>query len=134
MGFSFSVSSMAMPRISSPCDEYFLCKFSSHGISVLQGSHQVAQKLIRTAFPRNAESWIDLPSGRLRKVKSGAMEPVGGSPAEGGGEPVPAASGGFEARFPSSSKAVIPTTMQRTTMTFRFTTISYQVKRFKKPR
>src|ERR1051326_5001087 len=104
MGFSFSVSSMAMPRISSPCDEYFLCKFSSHGISVLQGSHQVAQKLTSTAFPRNAESWIDLPSGTLRNVKSGAMEPVGGSPEEGAGEPVPAVSGGFEARLDRKSK------------------------------
>src|SRR6476661_3634963 len=50
------------------------------GISAWHGMHQVAQKLISTTCPRNAESVTGCPL-RLRRVKSGAGAPVTGAAA-----------------------------------------------------
>ena len=40
-----------MPRISKPWPAYLLRSSTSQGVSILQGPHQVAQKLMRTALP-----------------------------------------------------------------------------------
>src|SRR5476651_1784690 len=68
---------MATPRISKPSLRYFSCKSTSHGISILQGSHHVAQKLTITALPLMEESETSLPSSVL-SVKSGATVPLAG--------------------------------------------------------
>src|SRR5215472_13926347 len=73
---------------------------------------------------------MDLPSARFFKEKSGATDPVGGSPLPGASAEVSAvcppaaaalACGGRVLRFPTSSNAVIPTTRHKTMMTLRFT-------------
>src|SRR5229473_2113573 len=65
---------MAIPTTCNPCGPYFFCKSTNHGISILQGSHHVAQKLSRTALPRKSESFTVLPSSEARE-KSGASWP-----------------------------------------------------------
>src|SRR6476620_1628670 len=75
-----SVSSMATPTICNPSGPYFFCRSISHGISILHGPHQVAQKFSSTAFPRKDASEMLLPSGMLFSSNPGAMEPFGGSP------------------------------------------------------
>src|SRR3984885_3253751 len=50
---------------------YVLRNSRSHGVSILQGPHQVAQKFSRTALPRRSDSRMLLPSSDC-KVKSGA--------------------------------------------------------------
>ena len=44
-------SSMATPTNCNPSAPYFFCSSTNHGISILQGAHQVAQKFSTTAFP-----------------------------------------------------------------------------------
>src|SRR5579859_6645629 len=62
-----------------PCGPYFFCKSTSQGISILQGSHQVAQKFSSTALPFKDESRTACPC-RSPRVKSGAGAPfLGGS-------------------------------------------------------
>src|SRR5436309_13226053 len=100
---------MATPTICKPCSPYFFCKSTSHGISILQGPHQVAQKFTTTALPRREESDTVLPSGTLFKENSGAMEPIAGSVPEGAAEPLTfcllgsAEAGGLLARLPRRS-------------------------------
>ena len=65
---------MATPITCSPCDAYCFCRSTNHGISILQGAHQVAQKFSSTALPRKSESRTGLPS-RLFNSKSGATDP-----------------------------------------------------------
>src|SRR6185437_11861002 len=76
---------MATPTICSPCGPYFFCRSTNDGISILQGSHHVAQKFTNTALPRSDDSFTSLPSGRLFSAKSGATEPLCGSRNSGGG-------------------------------------------------
>src|SRR5712671_2749102 len=128
-------SSMATPTICSPCGPYFFCRSTSHGISILHGPHQVAQKFSNTALPRNEASGVALPSGMLFNSKTGATDPFGGSPAPCAGSGVPwplaatlAALGGLLVRLPTRSNPVIATTTQRMTTTFRFKTVSSQSK------
>src|SRR6185437_16276892 len=129
-----STSSMETPRISKPWAAYFLCRSTSHGISILHGPHQVAQKFTITALPRREESETVLPSGTLFKENSGAREPMAGSAPEGAGYPLTfcfvgsRVSLGLDARLPTRSNPVITTTTHKTTMTFRFKTISSQRK------
>src|SRR5690349_15046492 len=106
---------MATPTICRPCGPYFFCRSTSHGISILHGPHQVAQKFSRTALPRNLASVVALPSGMLFSSKAGATDPLAGSPALGGGGPCAtpfalAESGGLLARLPTNSSPVIATT------------------------
>src|SRR5882757_6216519 len=126
---------MATPTICSPCGPYFFCRSTSHGISILQGPHQVAQKFSSTALPRNEASGVALPSGMLFNSKTGATDPFLGSPAPcaGSGVPCPltatlAVLGGLLVRLPTNSKPVMATTTHRTTTTFRFNSISSQRK------
>src|SRR6185312_5760455 len=104
-----STSSMETPRISKPCAAYFLCRSTSHGISILQGPHHVAQKFTSTALPRSEESVTVLPSGTLFKEKSGATEPIAGSEPDGVAEPLTscfvgsAEAFGLVARLPTKS-------------------------------
>src|SRR3954466_9155131 len=128
------VSSLVMPTICKPWSPYYFCKSTSHGISILQGPHHVAQKFTTTALPRSEESVTVLPSGTLFKENPGATEPTAGSVPEGAAEPLtfcfagsPVAFG-LLARLPTSSKPVITTTTHRTTTTLRFKTISSQSK------
>src|SRR3954463_12088139 len=127
-------SSLVMPTICKPRSPYFFCRSTSHGISILQGPHHVAQKFTTTALPRREESDTVLPSGTLFKEKSGATEPIAGSAPEGVAEPLTfcfagsPVSFGLDARLPTSSNPVITTTTQRTTTTLRFKTISSQSK------
>src|SRR5712671_4635850 len=65
---------MATPTIWNPCGPYSFCNSTNHGISILQGPHQVAQKLRSTALPRKSESFTVLPS-RDCSSKSGATCP-----------------------------------------------------------
>src|SRR5262249_4536923 len=44
-------SSMATPSTVNPFEPYLFCISISQGISILQGSHQVAQKFTSTTFP-----------------------------------------------------------------------------------
>src|SRR5579862_5347998 len=62
---------MATPTICRPCEPYSFCRSINQGISILQGPHQVAQKLRRTALPRKSERRVILPS-RDSREKSGA--------------------------------------------------------------
>src|SRR5215471_11110399 len=68
---------MEMPTICSPCAPYFFWKSTSHGISILHGSHHVAQKFTTTAFPFRSESFrvLPFPSSTFRS-KSGAGLPL----------------------------------------------------------
>src|ERR1700731_1409739 len=126
---------MATPTICRPWGAYFFGRPTSHGISILQGPHHVAQKFSSTALPRNEASGVALPSGMLFNSNTGATEPFAGSPAPcaGADAPCPLAaalpeSGGLLVRLPTSSNAVIATTTHRTTITFLFKTISSQRK------
>src|SRR5438270_3223283 len=76
---------MATPTICNPCGPYFFCRSTNDGISILQGSHHVAQKFTRTALPRREDSWTSLPSERFFSEKSGATDPFRGSGNSGGG-------------------------------------------------
>src|SRR5260370_11595482 len=79
MDFS-SDSSSATQIICSPSGPYFFCNSTSHGSSILQGSHHVAQKFTITPLPFKEESCMVLPfSPRTFKVKSGAMSPFLGA-------------------------------------------------------
>src|SRR5512140_338611 len=80
-----SASSMATPTICNPCGPYFFCISTNDGISILQDSHHVAQKLTSTALPSREESRTSLPSGTLFSAKSGATEPFCGSGNSSGG-------------------------------------------------
>src|SRR5438445_11485370 len=112
MVFAFK-SSLFMPTICKPCAPYLFCKSTSHGISILHGPHQVAQKFTTTALPRREESETVLPSGTLFKENSGAREPMAGSVPEGEAEPLTFCfvgseeAGGLLARLPSRSNPVI---------------------------
>src|SRR5260370_41323418 len=64
-------SSMAMQRTVKPFASYFCCISMSQGISMKQGSHQVAQKLTRMTLPLYWFNVASLPSRSL-KVTSGA--------------------------------------------------------------
>src|SRR5258708_31590222 len=68
-------SSMETPRTVKPFASYFCCISMSQGISMKQGSHQVAQKLTRTTLPLYWLSAASLPSRSL-KVTSGAGVPA----------------------------------------------------------
>src|SRR5207245_8212912 len=68
-------SSTSTPRTVKPLDEYFSCISISQGISIWQGSHQVAQKLTSTTLPLywlNGTSW----SSRSLNVTSGSGAPA----------------------------------------------------------
>src|ERR1700687_1798598 len=83
-------SSIATPTICNPCAPYCFCNSMNHGISILHGPHQVAQKFSRTALPRRSDRRRFVPS-RDCSVKSGAgpdLVMAGGGAAGGGlGEP-----------------------------------------------
>ncbi len=49
------------------------------GISISQGPHQLAQKLMSTGLPRNSLKLTGWPS-RFSSVKSGAAAPARGAP------------------------------------------------------
>src|ERR1017187_4808706 len=55
-------SCISTPTICRPWEAYCFCSSTSHGVSILQGSHHVAQKFSRTAFPLKSERWTVLPS------------------------------------------------------------------------
>src|SRR5882757_8588202 len=65
---------MATPTIWNPCGPYSFCNSTNHGISILQGPHQVAQKLRSTALPRKSESLTVFPPSDCSS-KSGATCP-----------------------------------------------------------
>ena len=65
-----SSPSVEMPRISKPCEAYWLCSSMSQGVSILQGPHQVAQKLMSTALPLKLASETFCPL-RSSSVKGG---------------------------------------------------------------
>src|SRR6476469_2040457 len=123
-----------MPTICKPWSPYFFCRSTSHGISILHGPHQVAQKFTTTALPRSEESVTVLPSGTLFKENSGAREPIAGSVPEGCCDPLTVCFVGstatlvLDAFLPNNSSAVIATTTHSTTTTLRFKTISSQGK------
>src|SRR5260370_18965930 len=62
---------MATPTTCKPCEPYFCCSSTNQGISILQGTHQVAQKFNRTALPWKSDRRVVLPSSDSRE-KSGA--------------------------------------------------------------
>ena len=97
-----SSPSVEMPRISKPWEAYWFCSSTSQGVSILQGPHQVAQKLMSRglAFVAGERDFLPLRSWR---VKSGAGLSMSGemycgtSPAELGHQL--ALRGGREARL-----------------------------------
>src|SRR4249920_2860250 len=54
------VSSVRIPMMFRPLLPYFSWNSMNHGISILQGPHQVAQKSSRITLPLNAESFTSL--------------------------------------------------------------------------
>src|SRR5271156_7138743 len=70
---------MATPTTCKPSGPYCFCSSTNQGISILQGAHQVAQKLSNTAWPRKSDSRMVLPSSVCR-VKSGATSPLACGP------------------------------------------------------
>src|ERR1700761_2087894 len=115
---------MATPTICRPCGPYFFCRSTSHGISILQGPHQVAQKFSKTALPRKEAIGTTLPSGILFSSNVGATEPLVGSlvPWAGADEFCPLSAtltlaGDLLAFLPTSKSPVITTTTHRTKMT-----------------
>src|ERR1700733_13924924 len=127
---------MATPTICRPCGPYFFCRSTSQGISILQGPHQVAQKLSSTALPCREAIGTTLPSGMLFNSNVGASDPLTGSPEfcsnDGAAWPSVAtftlAAGGLLAFLPTSKSPVITTTTARIKMTFLFTNRSSQGK------
>src|SRR6187551_28002 len=59
------------PIIVKPMGLYLACSFSSRGISVRQGPHQLAQKLIMTTWPLYWSRLTGLPA-MLSSLKAGA--------------------------------------------------------------
>src|SRR3954464_9508011 len=65
-GLSFSyVSSTDTPVTCSPSLPYLFWNSMNHGISILQGPHQVAQKSSRITLPLSDASFTSLPSTSL---------------------------------------------------------------------
>src|SRR4051812_27738726 len=61
-GFSFSaVSSTETPSAWKPRDAYLVWNSANHGISILHGSHHVAQKSSRITRPLKLESFTSFP-------------------------------------------------------------------------
>src|SRR5215472_895324 len=125
MAFS-PASSMATPTICSPCGPYFFCNSTSHGISILHGSHQVAQKFKSTALPFSDESCMVLSwLSRTFKVKSGAVVPLSGPATEPGTAVLACPCGGRVKRLPPIRRAVMPSTTTAIKITLFFTSPSH---------
>src|ERR1700730_9252309 len=73
-------SSIATPSIVKPLSAYFCWNSIIQGISVRQGSHQVAQKFTSTTFPFRLASGISFPARSLN-LTSGSF---GNAPDEAG--------------------------------------------------
>src|SRR2546425_295256 len=58
-------SSRDTPMTASPCSPYFFCRSMKPGISILQGTHQVAQKSRMTTLPLKSDSFTGSPSTPL---------------------------------------------------------------------
>src|SRR5208282_2070198 len=67
----FPSSSMETPSTTNPLSPYRFSRSMSQGISVRQGSHQVAQKLTSTTLPANCCRLVSLPLRSL-STSSGA--------------------------------------------------------------
>src|SRR6516164_2232457 len=73
-----SSPSMEMPRTATPCPAKSLWSLLKLGISRMQGTHQVAQKLTTTTLPERAAISMLPPSsleawGRAEDVAAGAV-------------------------------------------------------------
>ena len=58
-------SSIDTPTTANPCPLCWRSNSTNQGISIRQGSHQVAQKFSNTTLPRKSESCTILPSASL---------------------------------------------------------------------
>src|SRR3954464_10798514 len=89
-GLSFAcVSSTDTPTTCSPALPYLFWNSMNHGISILQGPHQVAQKSSSTTLPFSEASLTSLPSTsfsakfRFAGLASAAQALVAGAAAPG---------------------------------------------------
>src|ERR1700680_4250982 len=98
---------METPRMVKPRGLYFCWNSIIHGISTLQGSHQVAQKFTRTTSPLYCWRVTSL-SFRSFRVTVGASVGLADGLAEG----APAAGNLWSAQTMTASKAITPTAMK----------------------
>src|SRR5579863_4824231 len=112
-------SSMATPKITKSLSAYFFCSSISQGVSILQGSHQVAQKSTSTALPRKSESFTLLPC-KSWNTTSGGISKL--PDCEGRG--LPAA---FEIAACGSARSIVCTPTPRTITVIAATKVFFKV-------
>src|SRR5580700_11131345 len=113
---------MEIPRMVKPRGLYFCWNSIIHGISTLQGSHQVAQKFTRTTSPLYCWRVTSL-SLRSFRTTVGASVGVAGALADG----APAAGNLWSAQTMTASKAITPAAINTPFFIFALLSCGLQV-------